>query len=390
MTQSVYNKSNPFLASIKERYPLSASQVASHQDSRDNKHTMHFVLDLEGSNITYRAGDSIAILPANDEFLVKQTINASRTCGDSLVKDKQGICYSFEDFLKNHCNLADVSRKFLSEISLRQTNPDKKQALELLLKEEQKQQCKEYLRTHAVLDVLQENPEAAMTAQEISSLLMPLLPRFYSIASSMSAVGNEVHLTIAEVIYEANGRLRHGTCTHYLCNLVPLNTRSVPVYIQPAHAFSLPDDQETAIIMVGPGTGVAPFRAFMQEREAKNSKGKNWLFFGEKHHHRHFYYKDYWETLVQRGKMRLETAFSRDQAEKMYVQHRLIEHGAEVFQWLEEGAHFYVCGDAEKMAKDVDAALHHIVSRYGQRNEQQTKEYLRQLKQQKRYLRDVY
>lgn len=390
MTNPTYNKNNPFLASIKERYPLTESQATSPQDFSDNKHTMHFVLDLEGSSITYRAGDSIAILPTNDDLLVKQTINASRTCGKALVKDKQGNCFSFHDFLKNHCNLTDVSRKFLSEISLRQTNPEKKQALERLLSEEQKQQCKEYIRTHAVLDVLQENPEVAMTAPEISSLLMPLLPRFYSIASSMSAVGEEVHLTIAEVIYETNGRLRHGTCTHYLCNIVPLNVKAVPVYIQPAHAFSLPDNEKTPIIMVGPGTGVAPFRAFMQEREAKESKGKNWLFFGEKHHHRHFYYKDYWEALVQKGKMRLETAFSRDQTEKVYVQHRLIEHGAEIFQWLEEGAHFYVCGDAENMAKDVDAALHHIISRYGQRNEQQTKEYLRQLKQQKRYLRDVY
>ncbi|MBA3816418.1 MAG: sulfite reductase, partial [Parachlamydiaceae bacterium] len=211
-----------------------------------------------------------------------------------------------------------------------------------------------------------------------------------SIASSMMAVGEQVHLTVSELQYETNGHQRHGICTHFLCQLAPLKENVVPIYLQASNGFTLPADSSTPIIMVGPGTGVAPFRAFLQERVAQGATGLNWLIFGECHQAFNFYYEDYWQELVNEGHLRLDTAFSRDQEHKIYVQHRLMEHGAEIFALLQKGAVFYVCGDAHRMAKDVDAALHYIAQKYGELDEPAAKAFIKQLKAEKRYLRDVY
>jgi sulfite reductase (NADPH) flavoprotein alpha-component len=385
MTEEIqkYNKSNPFLAAVKERKSLCTPG--------SQKSTYHIVLDLKGSDITYQVGDSVAIFPHNDPDVVKKTLEALHATGAEIITEKHsGKESSLWNFLKHKANLAEVSRKLIQEICQRQTNPQKKEHFEVLLSEGQKEALKEYQLKHEVWDALAENAEAVFTPQEICHLLMPLLPRFYSIASSMAAVGNEVHLTVAELVYETNGYVRRGICTHYLCRLAPMNEHVMPIYIQPSNGFTLPEDKSAPVIMIGPGTGVAPFRAFMQERQMQKASGVNWLFFGEWHQNSEFFYEDYWLELVRQGKMRLSTAFSRDQEHKIYVQHRLLEHGKEVFELLEQGAYLYVCGDARRMAKDVDLALHQLIQKHCPCDEQGAKDYLKKLRASKRYLRDVY
>lgn len=385
MTQasSQYHRANPFLATIKERYSLCKPG--------SKKNTQHIVIDLANSGITYRVGDSIGIAPRNDPILVQDTIQAMKAQGDEIVFEKlSGVAWGLRDYLTQKANLNDVSKKLLVELCHKQTNLSKKAFLESLLEESNKEALKKYLAERHLWDFLMENEETVFAPQELSQLFMPLLPRLYSISSSMKAVGEEVHLTVAQVEYETNGHFRKGVCTYYLCALAPLHEPVVPVYIQPAHGFTLPESPDVSIIMIGPGTGVAPFRAFMQERMSMEAVGKNWLFFGECHRDHHYFYEDFWSSLSQQGKLRLEAAFSRDQEHKIYVQHRMLEHGAELFRWLEEGAHLYVCGDAQRMAKDVEAVLFEIVQTHGSCDDLAAKNYVKRLRAEKRYLRDVY
>jgi sulfite reductase (NADPH) flavoprotein alpha-component len=276
-------------------------------------------------------------------------------------------------------------------VAERQTNLVKKHALETLLQESQREACKVYLVNHEVWDFLEANEEVCFSSQDLADLLMPLLPRFYSISSSQKFVGEEVHLTVAPLEYESNGQLRRGVCTHYLCSLAELHKPSVPVFIQPSHGFHLPENPEIPMIMIGPGTGIAPFRAFLQERLYHHqSKGKHWLFFGEWNQAHDFFYEEEWKEFCNRGHLRLDLAFSRDQEHKIYVQHKMWEQGKELWRWLEEGAHLYVCGDAQRMAKDVEAMLQAIVIEFGKKESQAAKNFLKHLRQEKRYLRDVY
>jgi sulfite reductase (NADPH) flavoprotein alpha-component len=217
------------------------------------------------------------------------------------------------------------------------------------------------------------------------------LPRFYSISSSQRCVGEEIHLTVAPLEYESNGHKRRGVCTHYLCQLVELHDPVIPIFVQSSHGFNLPQDLHIPLVMIGPGTGVAPFRAFMQERLLHHqSKGRHWLFFGEWNRDYDFFYEEDWLEFSKQGHLRLGLAFSRDQEQKVYVQHKMWEAGEELFQWLEEGAYLYVCGDAQRMAKDVEVALQSIIQEFGKKEAQAAKEYIKHLRQQKRYLRDVY
>ncbi len=377
-----YSKTHPFLATVKERYPL------SHHGSKKN--TQHVVLGIKHSGLTYEVGDSVGVLPVNDPFEVEKTLNALKAKGDEIVHDKQTQKpISLREFLYKKGNLADVSRKLLLEIAQRQMNPAKKEYLESLFVEENKEQLKAYIASHELWDLLEENQEAVFAPEEIAQLLMPLLPRLYSISSSMLAVGEEIHLTVDLLSFYTNGHLRRGVCTHYLCNLAPMHEPVVPIYIQPHHGFTLPQNPDIPIIMVGPGTGVAPFRAFMQERLAKGAKGKNWLFFGEWNRAFDYFYHDFWEG-VDKSILKIDLAFSRDQEHKIYVQHCMKEKASELYRWIQEGAILYVCGDAHHMAKDVDACLHDIIREQGSLSEQDTKNVIKQLKSEKRYLRDVY
>ncbi len=222
------------------------------------------------------------------------------------------------------------------------------------------------------------------------ALLKKLQPRLYSISSSPKAHPGQVHLTVGGVRYESLGRQRQGVCSTFLAERVPPG-ETVPIFVHHNKNFRPPPNRDTAMIMVGPGTGIAPFRAFLEERRALGAKGKHWLFFGDQHAATDFLYRDHLEQMARDGFLtRLDTAFSRDQAEKLYVQHRMIEHASELFAWLEEGAHFYVCGDASRMAKDVDRALRQIIQTATGRTLEQTAEYISTLQTQKRYQRDVY
>lgn len=380
-----YHRQNPFTASIKERYLLSKGH--------SNEKTYHLTLDLKGSDLTYRPGDSIGVFPSYDPETVQRTLNALGATGEERVQFKQGEdILRFMDFLTNKVNLTTVSPKLLREITLRQSNGEKKQYLEELQQESERDRLKAYLAQYEVWDFLLAHAEVSFTPQEFADLLMPLLPRFYSISSSQKYVGDEVHLTIASFEYESNGYQRRGVCTHYLCEAVELHQTVVPVFVQPAHGFGLPEDaHNTSLVMVGPGTGVAPFRAFLQERLLHaQSQGKHWLFFGEKHRASHFFYEQDWLEFSRKGHLRLDAAFSRDQEEKVYVQHKMWEQGQELYEWLEEGAYLYVCGDAQRMAKDVETTLQRIVQEFGKKSETSAKEYVKDLRKQKRYLRDVY
>lgn len=375
----IYSRLNPFIASVKERYRLSKPG--------SGKNTQHVTLDLSGSGIIYNPGDSIGIYPVNDPHLVEWTLFAMKAKGDEQVTDKHGQSFPLREYLYKKANITEISRKILNEMCQRQHHPQKKEKLEHLTSEGQKEALKEYLEIHEVWDFLEEHSEVHLSPQELCDLLMPLLPRFYSISSSQSTVGDEIHLTVAMLEYETNQTQRRGVCTHYLCNLVPLNEKSVPIYIQPHHGFTVPENKETPMIMIGPGTGIAPFRAFMQERVMQQAIGKNWLFFGEWNEAYDFFYESYWRDLESQGLLKIDTAFSRDQETKLYVQHRIFQQGQEIWNWLSQGAVVYVCGDAGRMAKDVDATLHQIVEHFGKTD---PKAYMKQLRQDKRYLRDIY
>lgn len=378
-----YNKANPFLARIKERYNLCKEG--------SEKSTFHLVLDLEGSGITYQTGDSIAVQPTNDPVIVETILTLLKANADDIIADKQTKePVRLKDYLTKKVNLAEVPKKLIVEMAKRQTNPQKKERLELVCSEGQRELLKEYQAAHEVWDALGENEEAVFAAEEFCHLLQPLLPRFYSIASSMNQVGNEVHLLIAELNYETNGHMRYGVCTQYLCRREELNAPVVPVYIQPANGFTVPDDGAASMIMIGPGTGVAPYRAFMQERLYRQASGSNWLFFGEWHRATEFFYENEWDVLTTAGSLRLDAAFSRDQEHKIYVQHKMLDNGKELFDQLESGAYLYVCGDAHRMAKDVDAALHLIAQVHGNLDEAGAKDYVKKLRAAKRYLRDIY
>jgi sulfite reductase (NADPH) flavoprotein alpha-component len=215
------------------------------------------------------------------------------------------------------------------------------------------------------------------------------MPRFYSIASSPKVFPNEVHLTVAFLQYEANGQIHTGVGSHFLCCQAEVELTPVPIYVQPSHHFTLPDPN-TAMILIGPGTGIAPFRAFLQERLATQAPGLNWLFFGERNRATDFYYSDFWLQLEKQGRIRLDLAFSRDQPQKIYVQHKILEHKKSFWDWIQQGSWIYVCGDAENMAKDVDAALQQIAREEGQLSEEDARLYIKSLRTEKRYLLDVY
>lgn len=378
-----YSKEKPFLAKIKEKVNLCAPSSI--------KETHHIALDLSGSNIRYEVGDCVAVLPIHSDELLKKTLNALKMTGQEMVSGERcGFEGTIEEFLKFKANLSEINKKVIEALAEKQTNEEKKEQLTHLLQKENREELKNYLKGKQLWDLLSENREVTFEPQEICSMLKPLLPRFYSIASSQLVVGEEVHLTVKKQLFHAHGYEREGVCSHYLCDHAPKEGAAVPIYIHPHRGFTLPPDMHADLIMVGPGTGIAPFRGFMQERIAAGAKGRHWLFFGEWSREGQFLYGDYWLNLEERGLLRLDLAFSRDQEEKHYVQHCMLKQGKELYEWLSKGAYLFVCGDAERMAKDVDAALHEIVMVHGQKSDSEAKEYLRKLRAVKRYLRDVY
>ncbi len=325
--------------------------------------------------MSYSVGDSIAVLPRHSEELVQRTLSALAATGDEMVVDgRQGDSVTLRELLTARRNITRLQKATLKLIPHR-VNVDDKEAV------------KRFAESHELWDALEGSP---VGLQPLVDTLPPILPRFYSIASSPLVSPRKVELTIAGVRYEAGGHPRAGVCTEYLCKQVEIGERGVPVYIQPSATFRLPEDGAVPIIMVGPGTGVAPFRAFMQEREARGATGRNWLFFGDRNRATDYLYEAEWERWQKMGLLRLSLAFSRDQVEKVYVQQRMREQGADVWTWLEQGAYLYVCGNADRMAPDVEAALLEVIALHGARTPEAARLYLKELRVAGRYLRDVY
>jgi sulfite reductase (NADPH) flavoprotein alpha-component len=373
-----YTRTNPFPAKVAINRSLCGE--GSEKDTR------HFELDLKDWGLNYEVGDSMTVWPTNDPALVDELINKIGAKGDEPIKSPSRET-TLREALFRDCRITQTTPKFLKTIAERAVNGAP--LLTELLTPERKQDLDTYLWGMEVVDFLIEHPSIKWSPQEFVDTLAKLMPRLYSISSSLKAHPDQVHFTIDIVHYESRGRMRKGVCSTFLAERT--ESATVPVFPN-SSKFRLPEDGTTPIIMVGPGTGIAPFRAFLQERKAVGAKGKNWLFFGSQHEHCNYFYRDELENYQRENFLaHCHCAWSRDQAGKSYVQHKMLEKGAEIWKWLDrDGAHFFVCGDARRMAKDVDAALRKIIQEQGGKTEEETNTYVEKLKADKRYKRDVY
>jgi sulfite reductase (NADPH) flavoprotein alpha-component len=375
---SSHSRKNPFAATLKVNRRLTGAG--------SNKDTRHFEISLEGSGLRYEVGDSLGVLPTNSPALVDELVGELRCSGSEQVTGTDGLPVSLREALLRQFSLGEPSKQLVQAVSERDSSG---KFLATLLDPAARADLANFLWGRDVLDVLREFSAAKFQPEEFVRLLRKLQPRLYSIASSQKAVGEAVHLTVAMVKFrvEHSQRERLGVCSTFLAE----RAEEVPVFVHTAKYFRMPESPDAPLIMVGPGTGVAPFRAFLQDRQVTGACGPAWLIFGEQHVASDFLYEEDLRAALATGVLtRLTTAFSRDQADKIYVQHRMIEHGREIYEWLERGAYFYVCGDAARMAKDVDAALHRIVETFGGRTPEQAREYIDAMKVEKRYRKDVY
>ncbi|HET6912485.1 MAG TPA: assimilatory sulfite reductase (NADPH) flavoprotein subunit [Rhodanobacteraceae bacterium] len=344
------------------------------------KDVRHVELALEG--IEYEPGDALLVTPRNPPVLVDEVLAVLRTNGDGPIAH-DGIELPLRTWLGEKLELTRLARPFVIAHAQRARDEN----LARLLEPEHAEAFSHWLRALQVVDLLQAAP-GAWHAQELIAVLRPLAPRAYSIASSRKAVGEEAHLTVARLEYEYAGAIRRGAASQFLCTCA--EGERIAVRLQRNERFRLPQDGARDIVMIGPGTGVAPFRGFVQERTAVGARGRNWLFFGNPHFRSDFLYQAEWQAALKSGTLhRLDLAFSRDQAEKIHVQHRVREHGRELYAWLENGAHLYVCG-AAAMAHGVEAVLREVLLEHGARTPDAADEYLANLRAQSRYALDVY
>jgi len=374
--QEVFSRRNPFPAKVTDNINLNGRGSA--------KETRHIELSLEGSGLEYVPGDALGIVPQNCPEVVDDILKVTGFRGTEPVGAVDGEDIPLRRALTEVFDVTSLSQQLVEKYAERA----QLSRLDKLL--DHPEELKEYMFGRELFDLLRDFPIRGLTAEELISLLRKLPPRLYSIASSLRAHPGEVHLTVAAVRYSTHGRERKGVASTFLADRIEVGD-TVPVYIHPNKNFKLPEDANAPIIMVGPGTGVAPFRAFVEERLAVGATGRNWLFFGDQKMTYDFLYQLEWQEHLASGALhKLDVAFSRDQKQKVYVQHRMLERSKELFAWIEEGAYFYVCGDASRMAHDVDAALHEIVQREGSMSEDNAKDYVKKLKKENRYQRDVY
>jgi sulfite reductase (NADPH) flavoprotein alpha-component len=373
---SDYSRKNPFPARLTKIAPLTRGD--------SGKETVHFEVSLAGSGLAYEAGDSLGVFPTNGPAQVDAVLAAAGLSGDEMV---ESAGTTLREVLTHHVTLREPSRQLLAAIL--EKDPSTAFRLSEFVDPEAKSVMDDWVDGREVVDILEMFPGAKFSADELVKVLRKLQPRLYSIASSPKLHPEAVHLTVAVVRYELHGRKRQGVASTYLADRV--DDHPLPVFIHSARHFSPPEDSTLPLIMVGPGTGIAPFRAFLQEREATGAAGKTWLFFGDRNRATDFLYEDEITGWRDKGILhRLDTAFSRDQAAKIYVQNRMLENAGELWKWLEEGACFYVCGDASRMAKDVDHALHRIIEQAGGKSEEEAAAYVEEMKKTKRYRKDVY
>ncbi len=361
---SGWSRKNPFPAKLISNQKLTGEGSA--------KDVRHVEIDLSGSKLDYNVGDALGVYPTNCSDLIGDVLLASQVSqGDDPAElDTKDLTAATEELVEWFVeNLLDEDEKSLAQKILADDD---------------------LLDDHDVLDLLLKFNTLKIPYTDLLQCLPELNPRLYSIASSLKKHPGQVHLTVGKVSYEKNGRTRKGVASTMLADRVDAGSE-LKVFIQPSHGFTVPADSNAPMIMVGPGTGIAPFVSFLQERELTQSQGDNWLFFGDQKSETDFLYKDTLQGYVDRGILkRLDTAFSRDQAHKIYVQDRMRENGAEIFKWLQAGGHFFVCGDASRMAKDVDNALHEIVAQHGNMSGEQATAYVKKLASESRYERDVY
>ena len=372
-----YGKKNPFPSEILNNYDLNKEGSA--------KQTNHIELSLEGSELEYEAGDALGVMSLNPPEIVDEILAALPFNTKDEVPLPNGGEGSLRDALIKHYDIRKLTKAFLVAWQKRSGSP----MLRAIIESDDKQAIDDFIWGRELIDLVQDHPADFEDGEEFVGVLKKLQPRLYSIASSPKAHPGEVHLTVAIVRYHSHYRDRGGVCSTFLSDrsegLKP------GVFVHTNKAFRLPENTDTDVIMVGPGTGIAPFRAFLEERQATEAKGKNWLFFGDQHVSSDFLYEKQLKEMQENGTLtRLDTAFSRDQKEKIYVQTRMKESGAELWSWLQNGAYFYVCGDASRMAKDVDAALVEIAQEHGNMSGGQAEEYIKELRKEKRYCRDVY
>lgn len=373
-----YNKKNPFPSEVLDHVMLNGE--------RSQKETIHVELSLEGSGLDYEAGDALAVVPHNCKDVVADLLNVTGFSGSEDVELKGGDKTTIAEAFECKLDITALSRAIVKKYEALSPNAD----LAKLLDDDAKEEFKEWIWGRQIIDLIEAFPNKELTAQQFVSILRKLPPRLYSIASSPKAHPGEVHLTVAAVRYDGHGKTRKGVASTFLADEAKVG-ENVSVYVHKNKNFRLPENDEAPIIMVGPGTGIAPFRAFVEERAERGAKGESWLLFGDQKYSYDFLYQLEWQDHLKEGSLtRLDVAFSRDQPEKYYVQDVMRENAAEVYAWLEKGASFYVCGDAERMAKDVNQALLDLIAQEGGKSAEEAVAYLDQLKKDKRYQRDVY
>ncbi|WP_442596515.1 assimilatory sulfite reductase (NADPH) flavoprotein subunit [Parapusillimonas sp. JC17] len=376
---------HPKAGKVTREHPFSAELILNQPiTGRDSgKDVRHLELSLEGSHLRYKPGDALGVWPVQAPDLVDRVVSLLGLDADEAVEIKQ-VSRPLREWLSRHRELTVLTRPFLSALAERTGNGE----LQALLQPDAHESLKRLLETQQLIDILEAHP-APWTASELVGALRPLSPRMYSIASSQAVVDEEVHLTLANVAYDTESGARWGAASNFLSNLK--EGERVDIFVEENTRFRLPSDDGRDIIMIGPGTGIAPFRAFVQERSTSNATGRNWLFFGNPHFASDFLYQTEWQQALKNGELhRLDLAFSRDQAEKVYVQDKLKARAVELFAWIQGGAHVYVCGDANRMARDVHQALLDIAQQEGGMDPSQAKAWLDALAAQGRYARDVY
>ena len=374
---STYTRQNPYQAEILESINLSGRG--------SGRVTTHLELSLEGSNIAYAPGDAVGIIPHNDEKLAKQIIEQLAFNESETVTLADGQTTTLLTALVEQLDITTLSKPLLEKFAPYTAN---KQLNELVSGDSAG--IKAYTYGRDLLDLVRDYKPWNFTVSQFVTLLRKIPSRLYSIASSIKAHPDEVHLTIRKVEYEAHGRKHEGVCSSYVADRVQVGDK-VSIFVQENPNFKLPQNDAAPIILIGPGTGVAPFRAFLEEREEVGATGKSWLFFGDRHYVTDFLYQTDWQRMLQDGVLtNLEVAFSRDSEEKIYVQHRLKQHAVELYKWIEEGAYIYICGDEKHMAHDVHKALVEIIAQHQSSSEEEAEKFLQQLQDDGRYQRDVY
>jgi sulfite reductase (NADPH) flavoprotein alpha-component len=373
-----HGKKNPFPSEVLANVLLNGEGSA--------KETVHVELSLDGAGMGYEPGDALAVMPKNCLSMVEDVLRAAKLKGSEEIEVKGVGKKPLEDALREDLDITALSKAVLKKLA----EAAGSEALGKLLEDDSKEQLLAYIQGREIVDALVDFAPNGLSAEALAGIFRKLPIRLYSIASSPLAHPGEVHLTVAAVRYETHGRSRKGVCSTFLADSAKAGDL-VPVFVQPNKHFRLPDDGGTPIIMVGPGTGIAPFRAFVEHRAATEAKGASWLFFGDQRYTYDFLYQLEWQDFLKSGALsRLDVAFSRDQPEKVYVQDKMLENGGELFGWLEKGAHFYVCGDASRMAADVNEALLSIVETHGGKSREDAEAYVENLRKSKRYQRDVY